>query len=160
MESNSPYLRPISRVPSPTRTIYYEENIGRWAWSAREDWCFFIQGVDVGPTRTLRGWHGKGWTYNRAFVDAHAEQQTVYVEGTEDDGGYANHYVSEHLSSYPPWDPDCDGVADTPGSYASYRCVIIRGPGWAKDTLPAPFIPTGLWHSGAGRAAYEDCVWE
>jgi prepilin-type N-terminal cleavage/methylation domain-containing protein len=30
MSSNSPYLRPNSRVPTPARTLYYEENIGRW----------------------------------------------------------------------------------------------------------------------------------
>ena len=161
MDSNSPYMRPITRVPTPARTLYYEENIGRWAWAAREDWCDFLTGVDIGPTKEIRGWHcGKAWSYNRAFVDAHAEYQRIFLEGTEDEEGYSNHYVSEHLSSYPPWDPDSDGVADYPGSWGSYRCVIVRGDGWSKDTLPAGFIPTGLWHSGAGRPSYENCVFE
>ena len=51
MLSNSPYLRPQSRVPHPSRTIYYEENIGRWAWAARrelEDCQWIGQGVDPG----------------------------------------------------------------------------------------------------------------
>ena len=153
MRSNSPYMRPITRVPTPARTLYYEENIGRWAWAAREDWCDFITGVDLGPTKTLRGWHcRKEWTYNRAFVDAHGETQRIYLEGTEDDEGYANHYVSEHLSSYPSW-PE---YSNPP--YSFYRCVIIRGTGWAKDTLPAETIATGLLHPGPGRPSYEDCV--
>lgn len=33
--SNSPYMRPISRVVNPTRTLMYEENIGRWAWACK-----------------------------------------------------------------------------------------------------------------------------
>ena len=75
--SNSPYLRPTSRVPSPSRTLYYEENIGRLAWASKrekEDCASLIgnEGVDPGPTKTVRGWHGRDWTYNRAFVDGHA----------------------------------------------------------------------------------------
>ena len=92
--SNSPYMRPVSRVPSPSRTLYYEENIGRWAWACRREGplCAFIGlGVDPGPTKVVRGWHGKDWRYNRAFVDAHAEFQKVYIEGTEDEDGVALH---------------------------------------------------------------------
>ncbi len=39
LHSNSPYLRPASRVPNPARTLYYEENIGRWAWGAKREIC-------------------------------------------------------------------------------------------------------------------------
>ena len=70
--------------------------------------------------------------------------------------GYAMHYTSERLSSYPRWHRP-DGTP-APGSYDTYRWVTIRGPGWAKDTLPAMPIPTGLWHDGPGRPSYEDCV--
>ena len=145
MRSNSPYLRPLARVPNPGRTLLYEENIGRWAWAAREDWCDFLQGIDVGPTKTIRGWHGKNWTYNRAFVDSHAEYQKIYVEGTEDSQGYAHHYRSEVVFR-DPVEQDVN------------RCIIIRGPGWQKDTIPANDIPTNVWHSGAGRPSYDDCV--
>lgn len=108
MFSNSPYMRPISRVPTPARTLYYEENIGRWAWACRQelDYCedqLGLPGVDPGPTKTVRGWHGKDWTYNRAFVDAHAETQRIYIEGTEDQDGYARHYRSEQV--FPENDP-------------------------------------------------------
>jgi len=161
MHSNSPYMRPLTRVPSPARTIYYEENIGRWAWAARLDPCELAgvtPGVDPGPTKAIRGWHGKDWYYNRCFVDAHAEYQPVYVQGSQDKDGYARHYVAETLSSYPPYDDRSEGMDEIPGDYPLYHCVIIRGPGWAKDTLPAPPILTPLQHPNAGRPSYEDCV--
>lgn len=149
MLSNSPYLRPLSRVPNPGRTIEYEENIGRWAWACRREIeaCSFIgQGVDPGPSGAVRGWHGKDWTYNRVFMDAHAERQTIYIEGTEDAEGFANHYYNELVF---PDDPDMQ---------EAYRCIIVRGDGWQKDTLPAPRIPTGVPFSLNGRPSYEDCV--
>lgn len=150
MRSNSPYLRPTTRVPTPARTLYYEENIGRWAWSCRRELteCGFIGlGVDPGPTKALRGWHGRDWTYNRAFVDAHAEIQKIYIEGSEDSDGYALHYRNERLESYP------DG-----GDFEQFRCIIVRGPNWQKDTMPADLIETGLIHNGGGRPSYELCV--
>jgi len=161
MHSNSPYMRPITRVPTPARTIYYEENIGRWAWACRREICELggvNPGVDPGPTKAIRGWHGRDWTYDRAFVDAHAEVQKVFIEGTQDEEGYAAHYVSEILSDYPAFDSNDDGVTDARGDYRFYHCVIVRGPGWAKDTLPAPLTVTDLWHPGNGRPSYEDCV--
>ncbi len=147
--SNSPYMRPISRVPTPSRTLYYEENIGRWAWAARNElaFCDFVgQGVDPGPTKVIRGWHTKDWTFNRAFVDAHAETQKIYIEGSEDSEGYANHYRSEVLSA------GIDLVDD------DRRCITVRGDGWQKDTQPAEPIPTGLNGPGVGRPSYENCV--
>ncbi len=153
MGSNSPYLRPSSRVPTPARTLYYEENIGRWAWACRRERCDGSQngldlspGVDPGPTKTISGWHGKDWTFNRAFVDAHAETQRLFFEGTEDNEGYVYHYRIEIV--YP------DDLDDQ----RSASCVIIRGDGWQKDTLPAGYLPTGLRHQGSGRPSYEGCV--
>ncbi len=156
--SNSPYLRPITRVPTPSRTLYYEENIGRWAWSCRRELpeCDHVGvGVDPGPTKVLRGWHGRDWTFNRAFVDAHAEQQRIYIAETEDRDGYAHHYRAEVLESDPPW----PGATGTPRGH--YRCITVRGPGWQKDTFPDAVIPTGLeWDGGggSGRPSYERCV--
>lgn len=150
MHSNSPYLRPAGRVPNPARTIAYEENIGRWAWACKRELprCVSdigLEGVDPGPTKALRGWHGKNWTFNRAFVDTHAESQKVYVEGSEDQNGYAMHYRNERIY------PEGDGLGN-------YGCIIVRGDGWQKDTLPAPLIPTNVWHNGYGRPSYEGCV--
>lgn len=148
MSTNSPYLRPVSRVPTPARTLYYEENIGRWAWSSWLEQCDFLEGVDPGPTKVVTGWHGRDWSFNRVFVDAHAETQTVLIAGTEDEQGYSRHYRSEIV--YPD-DPDAQNFA---------RCIIVRGDGWQKDTLPASTIPTGLQASGNGRPSYEGCVQE
>lgn len=146
MESNSPYLRPGSRVPNPARTFAYEENIGRWAWASRRETCDFLApGVDPGPTKHIRGWHRKNWTFNFAFVDGHCEAKKIYVEGTENASGYARHYSIET-------------VFEDPNDQVANRCIIIRGDGWQKDTLPAPTIETGLIFSGDGRSAYEDCV--
>jgi prepilin-type N-terminal cleavage/methylation domain-containing protein len=150
MRSNSPYMRPTSRVPTPARTLYYEENVGRWAWAARReiDECVGIvgsEGVALGPNNTIRGWHKRDWTFNRAFVDAHGEAQKIYNEGTEDTDGYATHYRSEI-------------IFDDPVQQSSWTCIIVRGDGWSKDTLPAEQILTGLLHDGDGRPSYEDCV--
>lgn len=139
MRTNSPYMRPTSRVPTPARTLYYEENIGRWAWSCWREQCDFLGGVDPGPTREVRGWHGKPWTFNRAFVDAHAETQKIYIEGTEDGDGWAMHYRSEIV------------FPDNVSKQDAYRCIIVRGDGWQKDTQPAEDIATNLWYSGEGR---------
>jgi hypothetical protein len=168
MRTNSPYLRPISRVPTPARTLYYEENIGRWAWSCKSELpeCFDViggEGIDPGPTRAVTGWHGKDWTFNRAFVDAHAETQKIYLEGSENlpgvAEGYGLHYRNEELSYYPPFgDSNCDTGGGPGGDFTQYRCIIVRGPGWQKDTLPAIPICTKLYHAGNGRPSYEGCV--
>lgn len=117
-----------------------------------------MPGVDPGPTKIIRGWHGRDWTYNRAFVDGHAEVQKVLVEGTADKDGFVRHYVVEQLGNYPSYDSDDDGSDDAEGAHEFYRCVIVRGPGWAKDTLPSPMVLTHLMHPGGGRPSYEDCV--
>ena len=39
-----------------------------------------------------------------------------------------------------------------------YRCIIVRGDGWQKDTLPAELIGTGVLAPGGGRPSYEGCV--
>lgn len=149
--SHSPFLRPISRVPTPSRTLYYEENIGRWAWATKRENadCFkllSLQGIDPGPTKAVRGWHGRDWTFQRAFVDSHAESQTILEPGTEDAEGYAEHYRVEVV------------YADEPQLQESRTCIIIRGNGWQKDCLPAEGIITGLTIGSEGRPSYENCV--
>jgi len=161
--SNSPYLRAHSRVPNPARTIYYEENIGRWAWAAPQaiDGCTFLaQGL--GPTGAIRGWHGKDWRYNHSFGDGHVAMQTIYNEGTEK-YGFATHYRNEELGFYPSRDACCQSTdvgCDTGsgGSFDSFRCIIVRGDGWQKDTLPAPLICTGLTDNSYGRASFDGCL--
>ncbi len=148
MASNSPFLRPLSRVPDPVRTMAYEENIGRWAWAAmREtDECSWIgRGVDPGWSKSIRGWHGKAWTFNHGYVDGHADRRAMVINGTADADGYVLHYLIER-------------VFEDDAEQQYYQCGIIRGDGWQKDTLPDEPIDTGLIWSGAGRPSYEDCV--
>lgn len=153
MQSNSPYLRPSDRIKTPARVILFEENIGRWAWAARNDTCGgspggsdFGDGVFVEPGRPIRGWHCDDWKFNRAFVDAHAEYQSVLLVDTKDRDGFYDHYRSEEMASYP------EGT-----SYDQWRCVIVRGPEWQKDTLPSKPVNTGL-PDLPGRASWENCV--
>ena len=87
-----------------------------------------------------------GRSFNRVFTDAHGAFQKIWIEGTEDEDGYALHYRNEVV--YP----------DDPGLQNAYRCIIVRGPGWTKDTLPAGLIETGLNWGGSGRPSYENCV--
>ncbi len=126
----------------------YEENVGRYAWAARQERCDLsgvAPGLDPGPTKAIRGWHGKDWTFNRAFVDAHAETQRILEEGTEDVDGYYHHYRNEILYS----DEE---------EQEQRRCVIIRGQGWQKDTYPAEPIETGLRAPGSGRPSLDGCA--
>ena len=111
-----------------------------------------FRGIDIGPLKTVQGWHGQDWTYVRSFVDAHAEYQKILVEDTEDIQGYSEHFRIERLITVPDWN-------GSPSSWTFWRCVIIRGDGWAKDTLPAPVVETGLNSPGGNtRPSYEDCV--
>lgn len=169
IQSNSPYLRPLSRIPVPSRTLFYEDNIGRFAWAAKRTTCHIkgVEGLSLGPTKVVRGWHGKDWTYNRSFVDGHAELQTVRIAGTEDANGYWLHYTVEILPEYPPYTPACVArgnkpgapVPASPGELADiYQCIIVRGPGWQKDTLPAPLINTNLYHPGNTRGSFGGCI--
>ncbi|MGB0715249.1 MAG: type II secretion system protein [Phycisphaerae bacterium] len=162
LQSNSPYMRPVTRIVTPARTLYYEENIGRWAFTTkRQPACALdLNGVDPGPTKTVRGWHGRDYTFNWAFVDGHADFKRLYVEGTEDADGYAEHYRIERMDDYPGFRPTCSGdIFDGPPDemHEIYSCVIVRGPGWQKDTLPAPLIETELQYFQTGRIL-EGCM--
>ncbi|MHC4695515.1 MAG: type II secretion system protein [Planctomycetota bacterium] len=131
MTSNSPYLHRMSDIISPATTLAYQENNGRFAWAAAPEQCDFIQ---PGIPGTARGWHGKDWTFNASFIDSHAE--AIFMRG----------YVSVPVFQ----DQDLQ---------QQRRCIIIRGDGWQKDTLPADPTPTGLsWGGGGGRPSYEDGI--
>ena len=148
--SNSPFLRPMSRVPNPGRTILFEDNIGRWAWAAKRDPCpYGDAGIDPGPTKAIRGWHGKDWAFMHAYGDGHADKRLLLM-GEQDDQGYREHYRFERYNNpIEGTDPE------------AFLCITVRGLGWQKDTLPAPRIRTHMQsHSfgGADRVSFEDCV--
>lgn len=159
MQSNSPFLRPAADVLDPGRTVPFEETIGRFAWAARRDQCSFLVGIDPGPTGVIRSWHGDRWMYNRAFVDGSAAYQLVYIPGTEDSEGFAEHYYPEVLDYYPFINDGfpCEQT-DQEHTLNLLTCIIVRGDDWQKDTLPADLICTPFFHSGDGRPSYENCV--
>ena len=129
MSSNSPYLHRMSELLSPATTLAFQENNGRFAWTAAPELpaCSW---VGPGIAGTARGWHGKDWTFNAAFVDGHAD--AIYMRG------YENTYV----------------MTDN-ALQQRYTCIIVRGENWQKDTLPVAPVETLLWHSGDGRPSYE-----
>ena len=131
--SNSPYLHRMSDIISPARTLAYYENNGRFAWAAEPDPCPIL-GVN-GIPGVVRGWHGKDWTFNAAFMDGHAEDI------------YMRQYTIERLLRVP------EGA-----EWEDFRCIIIRGEGWQKDTLPAARVSSGLAGRSGGRSSYEDMV--
>ncbi len=130
MFSTSPYLHRMSDLLAPSRTLGYQENNGRFAWTVAPEPCDFLHGVPG----TVGGWHGKDWTFNAAFMDGHAD--SIYMRG----------YRRETNLGL---GPDFDGAS---------RCITIRGEGWQKDTLPLPRIATNLVHDGNGRSSYEGCI--
>ncbi|MCH7996096.1 MAG: hypothetical protein IIB57_16845, partial [Planctomycetes bacterium] len=58
-----------------------------------------------------------------------------------DSNGYFNHYRTELV--FP------DDLDEQERSV----CIIVRGPGWQKDTLPAESIETGLQWNGSDRVS-------
>lgn len=129
--SNSPFFRPLSDVISPATTLAYQENNGRFAWAARPDPCDFL----IGIPGIVRGWHGKDWTFNAAFLDGHAAP--IHME----------RYRSDILEVLPHG-----------ANWSMYRCIIIRGIDWQKDTLPAPLVETHPDFRPQQRASYEDGI--
>lgn len=147
----SPFLVPLSRIANPSRTLLFEENIGRWAWLCKRGSDLWTTRVlDPGPTKAVRGWHGRDWTFNRAFCDGHAASQKVLIEGTEDAEGYSFHFRHE--------------VVPVPSEAGRTRTAwtgqTVRGPGWQKDILPTRIqtrIP-GLNGPENDAALLEGCV--
>jgi hypothetical protein len=126
-------MRPLSRVANPANTLYYEENVGRFAWMRDPDQCPWADGV---PGR-VKGWHGVWWRFDATFCDGHAE-------GIKMDG-----YKSPQLSHYPV------GQDGTPSSYETLQCIIVRGENWQKDTLPAATVWTTQSCPQTGRPSQE-----
>ncbi|MBI3835350.1 MAG: hypothetical protein HY287_13565 [Planctomycetes bacterium] len=140
MYSNSPYLHHMSEMKSPASTIAYQENNGRFGWAASPERpeCQGVVGGN-GIAGTVMGWHGQRWTFNTVFLDGHTD--AIYMRG----------YSNPRLSSYPSLGGDA-------GTFDEDMCIIIRGIGWQKDTLPSDLVNTGLIAPGGGRSSYESGI--
>ena len=125
MFSNSPYLHKVPQIPDPATTLAYYENCGRYAWSAGAMNKDCLF-IGSGIPGTVRGWHGADWIFNAAFIDGHIG--SIYMRGFHN--------------------PDI-----AVGGF--FQCIIVRGDGWQKDTLPAPLVATGLPFPGHGRPSWE-----
>ncbi|MCK4658507.1 MAG: hypothetical protein KAV82_03205 [Phycisphaerae bacterium] len=155
IKSQSPYLTPLSSVPSPAHTIAYQEVPSRFAhlwgdWSI-EGQCDYSDRV-VCDFNTIPGWHGLDFNFNVAFVDGHAA--TVEMRGS------IRPAPNLGPQNYPP--SACGSMND----YACHRCVTFRGPGWQLDTLPAPAVLTPYYadksaskrNSAAGESQLMRCL--
>jgi len=125
MSSNTVFMRPLDRVPSPSRTVYYLENAGRYAWS----WGYMPAPYNSGTDFTIGGWHRRDWFYNFALCDGHAEELKMKGQG--------KYGITDSQD-------DVEYVPGLPGGVSYWWRVISRGPGWQRDTLPSPSIPTGF----------------
>lgn len=133
LSSNSPYLQPVSRIPSPGNTVAFMEVPARnaWLWGSWAGDCSRTgrEGLVQGNNKTIPGWHRRNFSFVASFADGHAA--LVEMKGCQRPSpnlGLANY-------------PNSDGCGNSP--YDCYQCVTIRGPGWQLDTLPAPSIETG-----------------
>ncbi len=142
VRSQSPYMCPVSRIPTPSDTIAYQEWPSRFAW-LWGSWC----NPDTGCCKagredhtyhqfaTVPGWHRIDFGFNVAFADGHAAM--VEMKGC--------YRPSPHLgdANYPKG--ECGGGAEE-DSYWCLRCVTVRGPGWRMDTLPSPCVETPYFY--------------
>jgi len=130
MGSNSPYIRSLSRVPAPTDTLLYVENVGRYSWNHRDPGAVENGGPfpNILPApeypEALGGpeWHGRGWFFNAAFSDGHA----AYIQ----------------IKSYREVDPYPTNMGGKCGEGEYCKWIMIRGRGWRLDCLPVPPVET------------------
>jgi prepilin-type N-terminal cleavage/methylation domain-containing protein/prepilin-type processing-associated H-X9-DG protein len=132
VRSQSVYLTPLSRVPSPSLSIAYLEAPARYAW-CWGDWskagCDDYGSRVKNPFAEIQGWHRRPFNFNVSFADGHAA--TVEMKGT------IRPAPDLGLKNYPAGD-----CADSLTPYECERCVTFRGPGWNLDTLPAASVLT------------------
>lgn len=150
LDSNSAFLKPISRVPNPANTVYFMENVGRFGFRANSG----LGGCGGGSTRSLgadvlsviKGWHGRAYRFQVSFVDGHAG--STRMEGHQ--------LPPPKLARYPgATDCCCESGGTNQACYTCWRCVVFRGPGWQIDTLPAPPVTTTI---ECGRGALENPI--
>ena len=136
MRSQSPYMLPQSRIPTPSETIAYQEVPSMFAWlwgSWANSGCEWADRDDLidprGRFAAIPGWHRRDFGFSVGFADGHADFVTIKgCERPSENLGLSNYPAGVCAAGTDPY--DCD------------RCVTIRGPGWRLDTLPAPAILT------------------
>jgi prepilin-type N-terminal cleavage/methylation domain-containing protein len=142
--SNTCFMRPLSRVPNPTRTVLFQEIGAKDAYKFERvedsdpcDPCIVpdkncVRG-EKSLTNIAHGWHKKDWFFNNVFCDGHAEFLHMRGSFCEDVVGFSGE--------------GCCGK-DT-GENGRNRRIIIRGPRWQLDCLPSPPIETTIEYRGS-----------
>jgi len=130
LDSNSMYLRPMSRVPNPSNTILYSEFAMRFAVFANNS---IDEGGDYDQSgcywpwpigdKIAHGHHGQPWHFTVSFGDGHATWAKIK--------GHGNVSIGTQDSKMPP---SCQN------GYC--QCILQRGLDWQVDTLPADLVPT------------------
>ena len=72
----------------------------------------------MGPSKVIRSWHGKDWSYVRSFSDGHAEFQKVYIQGTDSIGHVFAPYAPPRQRSIPP--DEYERYKDVPERYFAH----------------------------------------
>ncbi len=148
------YLRPATRIPAPHSTVLYLEHVARYAMRLNSGIPCLPElsesaNCEIGspcgpgydcpswlntnpPKATVKGWHGRDWTFNVAFCDGSAT--TLRIRG--------HHRPQPRLDRYPYFvNPGGDVLYQ---DYATWKCMTVRGRYWQWDCLPAPPIMTFL----------------
>jgi len=130
VSSYGPFLRPLSRIGTPSRTICYSENSGRFGWffGWQHSPCHVVadDGIEQSDAE-IKGWHGRPFSFNVSFADGHVE--LVHMKGRT--------WPAPPLSYY-------GGFTDENFGYAAYKCSIIRGEGWQIDCNPMAPVSTDI----------------
>jgi len=149
MRSASVYFAPLSRVPSPSHALAYQEIPSRFTfmWGSWEgsgcEWVDYENRVE-GGFNIVPGWHGQDFHFNVTFADGHSAMVEMQ--------GCIRPAPNLGPMNYPP-----HGCGSTPDPYECRRCVTIRGPEWSMDTLPAPAAMTP-WISGDRSSSRSDQI--
>jgi prepilin-type N-terminal cleavage/methylation domain-containing protein len=123
MFSNTPFQRPLDRIPSASRTMHYMETNGRYAWAwGYGPWSY-------GTNFVVNGWYRDPWKFCLAFCDGHADYLKLKGSGINPSGLVQSK-------------DDVEYIPGLPGGMENWWQVITRGKGWQFDCLPSPAIPT------------------
>ncbi|MCP4594638.1 MAG: prepilin-type N-terminal cleavage/methylation domain-containing protein [bacterium] len=135
LRSQSIYMMPMSRVPSPSATVAYQEIPSRFAWlwgSWDGSACDYTDRLGPDNSSEMPGWHRQPFNYDVGFADGHAS--TVEMRGC------IRPAPNLGLQNYPAGE-----CSDSMTSYRCQECVTVRGPGWQLDTLPAASVLTDMY---------------
>ncbi len=129
--SGSPFLKPVSGIPSPSRTLLFQENALLFGWVPfpyTESPGLERSSVTAGDHNDdphIAGWHGAPFSGNATFADGHSARIKM-------DGHILPHPDIETYPAIAPWYEQT----------ANPRHALIRGADWQKDTLPSPLTST------------------